>query len=63
MLPFLTAAGHNKYKRQSAPLHLHEMSLHPETAPGVQQAFEGSAFVSHSVIGHHNGVSPDMVLE
>ena len=63
MLPFLTAAGHYKYGQQSLPLYLHEMKQLPDTAPEVHRAFVRGAFVSRRCEGHHNAVSPDMLLE
>ena len=63
MLPYLTAAGHYKYGQQSLPLYLHEMKQLPEIAPEVHQACMQGAFVGRRAEGHHNGVSPDMLLE
>ena len=59
MLPFLTAAGHYKYGQQSLPLYLSEMKKLPETAPNVHSALMNGRRSD----GHHNGVSPDMLLE
>ena len=59
MLPFLTAAGHYKYGQQSLPLYLSEMKKLPETAPNVHSALMNGRISD----GHHNGVSPDMLLE
>ncbi len=63
MLPYLTAAGHYKYGQKSLPLYLSEMKHLPTSAPEVHAAFLGGAFVGHRADGHHNGVSPDMLLE
>ena len=63
MLPFLTAAGHYKYGQQSLPLYIHEMKPLPDIAPDVHRAFVRGAFVSRRSDGHHNAVSPDMLLE
>ena len=35
----------------------------PETAPDVHSALMNGAFVGRRSDGHHNGVSPDMLLE
>ena len=63
MLPYLTAAGHYKYGQQSLPIYLHEMKQLPDTAPEVHEALMAGAFVGRRTNGHHNAVSPDMLLE
>ena len=63
MLPFLTAAGHYKYGQQSLPSYIHEMKQLPDITPDVHRAFVKGAFVSRRSDGHHNAVSPDMLLE
>ncbi len=60
---YLTAAGHYKYGQQSLPLYLSEMKNLPDTAPVVHEALVNGAFVGRRADGHHNGVSPDMLLE
>ena len=63
MPPFLTAAGHYKYGQQPLPLYIHEMKQLPDIVPDVHRAFVRGAFVSRRSDGHHNAVSPDMLLE
>ena len=63
MLPYLIAAGHYKYGQQSLPLYFSEMKKLPENAPDVYEAMLKGGFVGRRADGHHNGVSPDMLLE
>ena len=63
MLPYLTAAGHYKYSQHFLPLYLSDMKRLPDTAPDVHRMILNGAFAGRRADGHHNGVSPDMLLE
>ena len=63
MLPFHAAAGHFKYSQQSLPLYLFEMKRLPQTAPEVHEAMLNGAIVGRRADGHHNAVSPNMLLK
>ena len=63
ILPYLTTAGHYKYGQQYLPLYLSDMKRLPDTAPEVHRMILNGAFAGRRADGHHNGVSPEMLLQ
>ena len=63
MLPYLAAAGHWIYGQQSLPVYIQEMRNLKTEIPEVHVALKNGAFVGRRAEGHHNAVSPDMLLE